>query len=304
MLNVIFGGRGFIGQNLTKKILSEQETVLVIDKNIWKQDWINSTFIENTLFTYLEVDINTSFNEICSTIQKIELSGEDIIFWHLAANSDISAGNEDLNVDIEDTFLTTVNILKICKELNITKLNFASSSAVYGQTAIEEIGFSEESLCQPISNYGAMKLASEALLRSSHETFLTNCIIYRFPNVVGFPATHGVLKDFILKLRTDKNVLNVLGDGNQNKPYLHVSDLVNAMLYLNSHYCSDKFFEIVNISSPYDNVFVHQIAEEVVKIVSPNAIIKYGQTKYGWIGDMPVVNFNNRKLLNTGWSCN
>lgn len=303
MLNVIFGGRGFIGQNLTKTILSMKEPVFVIDKNIWKQNWVYPKICEHNLFNYIEVDINKAVDEIASEIQKIERTGENITVWHLAANSDISAGNDNLDIDLRDTFLTTANILKICKELNITKINFASSSAVYGQTVIDESGFSEQSLCQPISNYGAMKLASEALLKASHETFLKKCLVYRFPNVVGFPATHGVLKDFITKLRIDENVLNVLGDGNQNKPYLHVSDLVHAMRYLDSHYAADEFFEIVNISSPYDNVFVHQIAQEVINIISPNAIIKYGNTRYGWVGDMPVVKFDNQKLLNTGWNC-
>lgn len=303
MLHVIFGGRGFIGQNLTKAILSMKDSVLVIDKNVWKQSWVYPQVCNHDRFNYIEADINSSSDEILFGIQQIERTGENIIVWHLAANSDISAGNDNLDIDLRDTFLTTANILKICKHLNITQLNFASSSAVYGQTHINEKGFSEDSVCQPISHYGAMKLASEALIRSSHEINLKKCLIYRFPNVVGFPATHGVVRDFILKLRADDKFLQVLGDGRQNKPYLHVEDLINAMLHLNKHYNSDKYFEIVNISSPYDNVFVSQIAEEVVRIVSPMAKILYGDTKYGWIGDMPVVNFDNRKLLDTGWTC-
>ena len=115
MLNVIFGGRGFIGQNLTKTILSMKEPVFVIDKNIWKQNWVYPKICEHNLFNYIEVDINKAVDEIASEIQKIERTGENITVWHLAANSDISAGNDNLDIDLRDTFLTTANILKICK---------------------------------------------------------------------------------------------------------------------------------------------------------------------------------------------
>ena len=84
----------------------------------------------------------------------------------------------------------------------------------------------------PLSNYGAMKLASEALCFAAYENFLNNLRVFRFPNVVGCPATHGVIKDFLKKLDKDENCLNVLGNGSQEKSYLHVSDLIKAMIYL------------------------------------------------------------------------
>ena len=137
----------------------------------------------------------------------------------MAANSDIPAGVLNPDIDLRDTFLTTFEILKAMKKFNIKVLNFASSSAIYGDFGNEIIHESIGPLF-PISNYGAMKLASEAQISAACEGFLNRANIFRFPNVVGAPATHGVILDFINKLRLNKNELQVLGNGTQQKAYL------------------------------------------------------------------------------------
>jgi UDP-glucose 4-epimerase len=148
-----------------------------------------------------------------------------------------------------------------------------------------------------------MKLASEAVIRSAFQRYLDKVLIFRFPNVIGFPATHGVIKDFITRLQINPNELVVLGNGEQNKPYLHVTDLIGAMLHLHEYYSSGEILEVINLGSPHENVFVKTIAEAVCSRVSPSAQIIFGSTEYGWVGDMPQVKFEIQKLISTGWKC-
>lgn len=301
--HIIFGGKGFIGQNLARELVNFGEKTLIIDKDHWRQNFVYSELFDEQKVVFIEANINYDFEKISDAISSFVGPLDNTIVWHLAANSDIAAGNEDLQVDFLDTFMTTINVLKYCRQLPRKNVYFASSSAVYGDVSSGEDGFKEIDATQPISNYGAMKLASEAILRAANQQFLERCIIFRFPNVIGFPATHGVIRDFINKLKNTPEQLIVLGDGKQNKPYLHVSDLVHAMLHLDRHYVGAKIMETINIGSPYENVFVSQIAEEVRNRVSPNAKINYGDTPFGWVGDMPTVRFNIDKIINTEWEC-
>ena len=195
MKKLVIGGAGFIGSVLVKQMLKDNADVIVIDKlSLGSANNIDESKIE-----LHRIDIN-------DTKQVLKLLVDKNIdeVWHFAANSDIPAGVEDINVDLEDTFMSTVSILEIMKSIGCKKLFFASSSAVYG--------FNENRLHEdigpmlPISNYGAMKLSSEALISASLESFLDKVCIYRFPNVVGVPATHGVILDLIKKLKKNNEL--------------------------------------------------------------------------------------------------
>ena len=139
---------------------------------------------------------------------------EDVLIWHLAANSDILKGVNNIDIDLNDTLMTTINITKFMEKYELKNIIFASSSAVYGNMLNKA---TEITPTRPISNYGGMKLASEAVLSAYQTKHGGNCIISRFPNVVGTPATHGVIIDLIKKLKKNKTTLNVLGNGQQNK---------------------------------------------------------------------------------------
>src|SRR5215216_1851426 len=139
--------------------------------------------------------------------------------------------------------MTTFNVLKLMRELKIPQLAFASTSAIYGVhdgKLVEDLG-----PLFPLSNYGAMKLASEACISAAVEAYLQHAWIFRFPNVVGSRSTHGVIYDFVQKLKANPNELEVLGDGLQEKPYFHVADLIDAMLFITNK-ATDKlnFFNI------------------------------------------------------------
>jgi UDP-glucose 4-epimerase len=286
---LIIGGAGFIGSVLVEKMLQDNTDIIVIDKlSLGSIDYINTTKVE-----FYQIDIN-NLEQVLKVLQ-----GKNIDeVWHLAANSDIPAGVEDVNVDLDDTFMSTVSALKIMKAIECKKLYFASSSAVYGfneNRLHEDIG-----PLMPISNYGAMKLSSEALISASLESFLDKVCIYRFPNVVGVPATHGVILDFIKKLKKDMSTLEVLGNGTQQKTYLHVSELVEAMLFINNN--TNNGMNYFNIGAMDDGVFVKQIAEEITKVISPGAKINYQKTDRGWVGDVPRFYYSVDKLKNLGWS--
>lgn len=285
---LIIGGAGFIGSVLVKKLLKDKTDIIVIDKLSLGSD----EFIDRSKVEFYKIDINNT-SEALKVLNEQEIDE----VWHLAANSDIPAGVEDMNVDLEDTFLSTVSILKIMRSIKCKRLHFASSSAIYGfnkNRLHEDIG-----PLLPISNYGAMKLSSEALISASCESFLDKACIYRFPNVVGVPATHGVILDFIKKLKQDPSKLEVLGNGKQQKTYLHVDELVEAMLFVKDN--TDNGLNYYNIGAMDDGVLVSQIAEEVVKVISPSATINYQDSDRGWVGDIPRFYYSVNKLEKLGW---
>jgi UDP-glucose 4-epimerase len=218
--------------------------------------------------------------------------------WHLAANSDIPAGVTDANVDLQDTFMTTFNVLEVMKVLDIKVLAFASSSAVYGDHGDHSISEISGPLL-PLSNYGAMKLASEAAISAAAESFLHRAFVYRFPNVIGVPATHGVLLDFVNKLKATPDHLSVLGDGTQQKAYLHVDDLIEGMLQIRRH--ATEKVAVYNLGADDLGVSVRNIAEAVVASVSPGANIVYGVENRGWVGDVPKFQYRLDKLKKLGW---
>jgi UDP-glucose 4-epimerase len=178
----------------------------------------------------------------------------------------------------------------------VTKLVFASSSAVYG---LREEPIREESgPMLPISNYGAMKLASEAEISAAAEAWLKRADVHRFPNVIGPRATHGAILDFVRKLRKNPARLEVLGDGSQAKPYLHVQNLVQAMLFIEAN--APGRVNIHNIG-PEDAVTVKEMAEETVAQAAPGAKITYGKEARGWVGDVPRFRYDTGKLRKLGW---
>lgn len=298
-VSVVAGGAGFIGSNLCSQLLLEGRIVVVIDNLIrGKREYLNELAAIPSLY-FIEADLAFS-DQADAAFRHASTIGAINEVWHLAANSDIPAGVADSYVDLKDTFNTTVEILRCMKVNNIKNLFFASSSAIYGdlgdQSLHEDIG-----PLLPISNYGAMKLASEALISAAVENYLDRACLFRFPNVVGVPATHGVILDFIRKLKRNDSTLEVLGNGSQRKAYLHVRDLVAAMLFVRS--CTDTPGTLpINIGPIDEGVYVRWIAEQVVKRVAPSASIVFGSSDRGWVGDVPRFHYSTAKILSLGWN--
>ncbi len=298
MAILITGGAGFIAVSLAERLLARGETVVALD-NLCRGSLANlKCFSTEPRFIFRQVELSDAdaFRSILLSLSAIDRITE---VWHLAANSDIPAGVGDPQVDLRDTFMTTFQTLVMMKEFEIPDLMFASSSAIYGD--LNDIELTEDvGPLFPISNYGAMKLASEAQITAARENFLKRALLFRFPNVVGLPATHGVILDFIRRLRADPSHLQVLGNGTQRKAYLHVSDLVDAMLHLRDQREITRL--AVNIGPPDPGVTVRFIAETVVAMASPAASIGFGQEDRGWVGDVPKFRYSIDLLRQHGWA--
>ena len=297
---IVAGGAGFIGSNFIRKISSFQTEVFILDNLSKGKLSFVPELNNNNNIKFIECDlskiriIQKVFEEI------IKLSSCEIEVWHFAANSNIPAGINNAQIDLKDTFMTTFNLLECCKKYEIKSFYFASSSAVYGDHGTAPLNENTGPL-MPISNYGSMKLSSEALCFAAYENFLKKLRIYRFPNVVGAPATHGVIFDFINKIKVDANQLNVLGNGSQKKSYLHVDDLIEGMLFLSKDKYNQDLNPIFNLGQNHDQVSVKWIAEETIKIISPQTKILYGKQIRGWKGDVPKFLYDTKKAFNCGW---
>jgi UDP-glucose 4-epimerase len=297
--HLITGGAGLVGINLAARLRRRGDPVLLVD-NLSRGRRANLGALEADAGVRLAVADCADRDALLLAVASAGLEARIEAVWHLAANSDIAAGGADLRVDVRDTLLTTTGVLEAMRTLGLKVLNFASSSAVYGDLGGRALAEDDGPL-EPISNYGAMKLASEAQIRAACETFLDRANVFRFPNVVGVPATHGVILDFVRKLAADPRRLQVLGDGAQRKPYLHVRDLVEAMLVLGDRLGSG--FNLVNVGPDDDGVTVREIAEMTAAVLSPRAMIEYGTTPGGWPGDVPRFRYVVDKARRLGWGC-
>jgi UDP-glucose 4-epimerase len=294
---LVTGAAGFIGSHLVDRLLERGATVVGFDNLKLGRRANLEQALATPRFKFFEADVNDL--SACRTLVSAEAkSGAFAVAWHLAANSDIRAGVADPDVDLHDTFLTTHNLLKLMREFGIPQIAFASSSAIYGvQPCLlrEEIG-----PLFPISNYGAMKLAAEAAISAALESFLQRVWIFRFPNVVGSRATHGAIYDFVQKLKQNPAELEVLGDGTQEKPYFHVADLVDAMLFITDRATDPLNF--FNIGTADTATTVRYLAEAVVQRMAPRARIRYTGGRRGWVGDVPKFNYSIEKLKKLGWT--
>lgn len=298
MTVLVTGGAGFVAVTLIQRLLDAGHAVLAID-NLSRGLESHLAFAHNNPhFAFARVEM-TDADAYLEAVRSHRQLGDITDVWHLAANSDIPAGIRDPGVDLRDTFMTTFNTLNVMEQIGARHLFFASSSAIYGDHGDAPLTETTGPLF-PISNYGAMKLASEAAITAAAEKFLTRALIFRFPNVVGVPATHGVILDFITRLRAQPNRLDVLGAGTQQKAYLHVSDLVDAMLFIaeNSREKVDAF----NIGPIDSGVTVRWIAEQTVAAVTPGTSILFGTGDKGWVGDVPRFHYRIEKLQALGWT--
>jgi UDP-glucose 4-epimerase len=295
---LVSGCAGFVASNLIECLLENDVNIYGLD-DLSRGSFNNiKYFHENSRFHFYQLDI-VDFEKLDELLSELFTKGIQFSqIWHFAANSDIAAGISDPKVDLDNTFKTTYNLIEIAKKYKINEFLFSSTSAIYGDLGDIELKENIGPLL-PISNYGAMKLASEAIISAATELFLERAYIFRFPNVIGTPATHGVIFDFLNKLKDEPEELEVLGNGTQQKAYLHISDLVNAMLFINNK--SREKLNLFNIGNMDDGVTVKYIAEQVVKHSNNNAKIKYGIGNKGWEGDVPKFRYNVNKLLELGW---
>lgn len=291
-INIVTGGSGFIGSNLVKQLLSAGQEVVSIDNfsinGGLKPEWD----FDHSHLTRFQTDVSElSLGIKKDLIEKIK--DRSLAIWHLAANSDIQNSATDPYPDFRNTLGTTLGVIEIAKFNKVSQIIFASSSAVYGDH--DGIAVSETELkLNPTSNYGVMKLCSEKILLNFCEVNAVPLRIFRFPNVIGTPLTHGVINDLFRKLIRHPEVIQVLGDGLQQKPFLHVADLIEIMIQLSSD--ADDI-DIINIGPCDDGVTINFLAESLRDTFSPSTNLIYENNPFGWVGDIPKYSLDVSKML-------
>ncbi len=287
----VSGGAGFIGSNLVKKLLDIGYYVTAYDNlSLGKIDFIEN-YLTNPAFRFAKEDL------LNIHALKENMADHDAVF-HMAANSDISYGMKFTDIDLKQGILATYNILE-CMRLNkIEKIVFASSSAIYGEPTKMPTPEDYGPLL-PISFYGASKLACEGYITAFVHNFGMQAWIYRFANIIGKNGTHGVIYDFIKKLRETPNRLEILGDGRQAKPYVYVEDCVEGMLFAYEHsHDAVNYFNLTG-SGTTD---VNRIAKIVVQEMGlKNVEFVYTGQSRGWKGDVPQVELDAIRINKLGW---
>lgn len=300
MHHFITGIAGFIGSQLADSLLKDGGRVSGVDDySLGRPEYLESARL-NSQFRFYEGDVSSTEQAIDALRASSKWGGPPDIIWHLAANSDIAAGVADATIDFRKTLQTSFAVLEAAKTTGLKKIAFASTSAVYGER--DDLLTEDSGPLMPISNYGATKLASEALLSAAAEMFLDQIWIFRFPNVVGPRATHGAIVDFMARLSSHPASLRVLGDGSQTKPYLHVAELLDAMKYIVAHATERR--NVFNIGPAEAGTSVAFIAERVIARVLPGTSITYTGGDRGWVGDVPRFRYSTERLTRLGWQPN
>lgn len=291
---VITGGAGFIGSYIAEKLVENGTDTKVIDNLVTgKKENLSKCFDQDN-FSFLEYDLGN--------LDGIEdhLGDADILF-HFAADPEVRTGYSKPEDSFEQNIVNTFNLLQKIKQSKIKKIVFASSSSIYGDAKIiptnEEYG-----PLNPISHYGASKLACEAMVSSFCHNYNIEGIILRLANVIGLRGRHGLIWDLVHKLKINQDELELLGDGKQTKSFIHISDAIDGIFFsLNN--LQDKV-EVFNLGSE-DSVEIMDIAKIVCKNMGLNEI-KINLTGgvddgRGWKGDIKIAHLDITKLKNSGW---
>jgi UDP-glucose 4-epimerase len=287
---LVTGGAGFIGSQLVDALVGKGHEVTVFDNlSSGRMDFLQQ-HMKNPAFGFVKGDLLEK-----GAVGK-HMKGVDMVF-HLAANPDARAAIRDTSIDLNLETIATYNVLEAMRRNDVRKIIFSSSGTVYGDAFSKPLAEDYGPLF-PISLYGAGKLASEGLVSAFCGTFGFQAWIYRFTNIVGPRATHGVIYDFVNKLKANPKELQVLGNGTQAKPYLHVSDCVGGILFGLEH-AKDRVncyhLAVEGATS------VRKIADWTAKYYGSGPKIIYGTDDHGWPGDISQVLLDTSKAKKLGW---
>lgn len=295
---IIVGGAGFIGSHFTDRLLTQEnglERVTLFDNFSSGREWHYAHHAKDARLKVVRGDVKD-----LEALTRA-MSGHDVVI-HLASNPDIAAAVADPDIDFREGTALTRNVVEAMRRCGTRRILYASGSGVYGDLGEREVDEDFGPLL-PISTYGASKLAGEALICSYCFMFNLTGLAFRFGNVVGPRQTHGVGFDFVKHLLKDSSHLRILGDGTQSKSYVHVTDVVAAVLHAHLH--ATKPFDVFNVATG-DYITVREIADlalEVLDLKSGHVRYEFSGGSRGWKGDVPVVRFKTDKIRQLGWRC-
>ena len=292
----LVGGAGFIGSHFIDRLLSDSTVagVTIYDNFSSGREWHYEKHTHDPRFRIVRGDVKDPA-PLASA-----MSGHDIVI-HLASNPDIARAAIEPDIDFREGTLLTHNVVEAMRLCGARTILYASGSGVYGDLGLLEVAEDFGPLV-PISTYGASKLAGEALISSYCHMFEFTGRAFRFGNVVGPRQTHGVGFDFLRQLIHDPRKLHILGDGTQSKSYIHVHDVVDAVLLAARN--STSRFAVYNIATDYITVAeIARLAVECAGLDPARVEYEYTGGNRGWKGDIPVVRLNTARIRSLGWNC-
>jgi len=293
---ILIGGAGFVGSHFTDRLLGQAETarVTIYDNFSSGQDWHLAAHLADPRLRIVRGDVK-ELDALCAA-----MAGHDRVI-HLASNPDIARAAREPDIDFREGTALTSNVLEAMRRTGAGALVYASGSGVYGDLGTVEAQEDHAPLT-PISTYGASKLAGEAMISAYCYMFGLRASMFRFGNVIGPRQTHGVGFDFVRALRRDSTRLRILGDGSQSKSYIHVQDVIDAVLLARQR--QERACEVYNVATG-DYITVREIADLAVAALGLDpATVTYEFTggDRGWKGDVPVVRLNCDRIKRLGWA--
>jgi UDP-glucose 4-epimerase len=291
---LVTGGAGCIGSDLATVLLGRGCDVTVLDNlSSGKLDHLRDCF-SHPRFRFIEGDL------LDREVVNQAVSGMEMVY-HLAANPDVKfAPGEPTDKDLYQNTIATYNVLEAIRHNGVSRLAFASTSAVYGLSPIQPIP--ETAPARPISLYGATKLSCEAMISAFSNLFAIQSWVFRFANVVGAKVRkkgRTVISDFVHRLREQPRRLTILGDGRQAKSYLLADECISAMLYVIEK--SAEPVTILNLGCD-DSLGVTRIADMVVEAMGLSGVeYEYTGGEGGWPGDVPRFMLDVTALNRLGW---
>jgi UDP-glucose 4-epimerase len=287
----VAGGAGFIGSHTVARLLGDTsiDGVTVYDNlSSGKREYLPEN---EPRLTFVEADLS-SLDTLCGA-----MVGHDLVF-HYASNPDIARAAREPDIDFWQGTYLTQNIVEAMRRTRVREIVYASGSGVYGDTGFKVLG-EDHSPLLPISTYGASKLAGEMLICSYCHMFSLQAWVFRFANVVGPRQTHGVVFDFIHRLKAEPASLSILGDGTQSKSYIHIEDVLDGIWLARKK--ADAQYNYFNLSTD-DHITVSEIAGIVTRTMGLGDVRRaYSGGDRGWKGDVPVVRLDTAKIKKLGW---
>lgn len=287
---MVTGAAGFIGSHLVDSLLAEGSFVVGIDNfSTGRQEFLadafgNPNFILKNLDLLDELDWNTILKDVSR-------------IYHFSANADVRFGGKYPTRDFEQNTLVTKNVLEAARKYSVNEFVFSSTGSVYGEAKIiptaEDTSFPIQT-----SLYGASKLASEGMIQAYSETFGIRSWIFRFVSILGPRYSHGHVFDFFKQLTFHPTYLDVLGNGQQKKSYLHVSDCIRAIEKATQK--PGKGVEIYNLGTDEYCSVIDSIGW-IVDELGVKPTLNLGTESKGWVGDNPFIYLDTKKIRSLGW---